>query len=302
MVRCPHKDCSDSDREFESDSSMRQHHTMVHDEQLPNSKCNNCGNKFFRKSGGSYCDDCKGNKGVNNPNYKGKVDYIDKILERAVCSENGCNESRPVALCFHHKPKYEKVGAVSRMSVTAEYSIEELKEEVEKCEVICHNCHCERHADTEPDIDNHTIDWSSYRETNIEIDGQRVFRNEHSRKFTLRNCEYCGQKFLSRVVERNRDQGKFHSLRCAGKSRKVGDKDTKLGLVKSLKKEGECSRKDCSESRPHCLQFHHIERGDKDESIQQIVGYGDMEDLKSELKKCELLCANCHKIEHSECQ
>lgn len=74
------------------------------------------------------------------------------------------------------------------MAVT-DYGIEELKEEVQKCELICRNCHRGKHTNTETEttetetndteqeekekeeIENHTIDWDSYSETDIEIDG-----------------------------------------------------------------------------------------------------------------------------------
>lgn len=75
MVQCPHKECEDANKDFQSDATMRQHHTMVHGEQLPNSECEICGDEFFRKGGGTYCDDCKDKeerrKGCNNANYRG---------------------------------------------------------------------------------------------------------------------------------------------------------------------------------------------------------------------------------------
>ena len=112
MVRCPHKECSESDKEFESDFTMRQHHTKVHDEQLPNCECSECGKDFFEKGAKKkYCNDCGHNAhyvGENNPNYKGKVEYVEDLKERSTCSGEDCDESRPVALCFHHKPEYEK--------------------------------------------------------------------------------------------------------------------------------------------------------------------------------------------------
>ena len=75
MVTCPHEECSDSDREFESDATMRQHHTKVHDEQLPNNSCDECGDEFFDKgSANKYCDDCRHEAhyvGETAPNYSG---------------------------------------------------------------------------------------------------------------------------------------------------------------------------------------------------------------------------------------
>ena len=156
MVQCPHEDCRNSDREFHSDAHMRQHHTVIHGERLPNGKCPECEEKFFKKnSKRKYCTDCgkkRTQKGSNNPNYKGKVEYVEDLKERLTCSEEGCDESRSVALCFHHKPEYEKREKVSRMAVTG-YGLEELKEEIHKCELICHKCHRERHANTNIDTE-----------------------------------------------------------------------------------------------------------------------------------------------------
>ena len=86
MVTCPHEECSDSDREFESDATMRQHHTKVHDEQLPNNSCDECGDEFFDKgSANKYCDDCRHEAhyvGETAPNYSG-------AKEKTKCKECG---------------------------------------------------------------------------------------------------------------------------------------------------------------------------------------------------------------------
>lgn len=73
MVDCPHPDCKESDKEFQSDVTMRQHHTKVHGERLPNSICKDCEKDFFREQGGKYCDECWSDDmtGENNPNYAG---------------------------------------------------------------------------------------------------------------------------------------------------------------------------------------------------------------------------------------
>jgi hypothetical protein len=46
------------------------------------------------------------------------------------------------------------------------------------------------------------------------------------------------------------------------------------------------------------LEFHHC-KGDKDFTIAN-VGNKCWELIKLELEKCELLCSNCHRIEHSD--
>ena len=76
MVKCPHPDCAESGKDFYSDVTMRQHHTKVHGQQLPNCTCNACGEDFFNKGADrKYCDDCKyeyTHQGENNPNYSAK--------------------------------------------------------------------------------------------------------------------------------------------------------------------------------------------------------------------------------------
>ena len=50
---------------------------------------------------------------------------------------------------------------------------------------------------------------------------------------------------------------------------------------------------DCGENDIRVLEFDHL--GDKTKSISDIL-HGNMEKLQNEIKKCEVVCANCHKI------
>jgi transcription elongation factor Elf1 len=56
---------------------------------------------------------------------------------------------------------------------------------------------------------------------------------------------------------------------------------------------------ECGENHPACLDFHHIDPSKKDFSISQIKQYawGD-EKIEKEIKKCIVLCANCHRKYH----
>jgi 5-methylcytosine-specific restriction endonuclease McrA len=49
---------------------MRQHHTKVHDQLLPNRECKGCGLDFYdEKAKQSFCDDCNPNAGEHNGNW-----------------------------------------------------------------------------------------------------------------------------------------------------------------------------------------------------------------------------------------
>lgn len=56
-----------------------------------------------------------------------------------------------------------------------------------------------------------------------------------------------------------------------------------------------CSR--CGFDDYRALQFHH--NGDKEQNVADMVRKSMcLESIKEEAKKCEVLCANCHQIEH----
>ncbi len=58
-----------------------------------------------------------------------------------------------------------------------------------------------------------------------------------------------------------------------------------------------CNR--CDETAPDCLVFHHT--GEKSATIASLVADGRPErEIRAEIQRCELLCANCHRREHFE--
>ncbi|SFB74115.1 HNH endonuclease [Halobiforma haloterrestris] len=63
--------CPTCGRELETERGVRQHHTKVHGESLPNRTCKGCGTAFYDpKSRQSYCDDCDPNAGEHNGNWR----------------------------------------------------------------------------------------------------------------------------------------------------------------------------------------------------------------------------------------
>ncbi|MBI2452467.1 hypothetical protein HYV50_05340 [Candidatus Pacearchaeota archaeon] len=65
------------------------------------------------------------------------IEHYKKSLKCKVCSEN-----HPAVIEFHHKK--DKKFEISYM-VANGYSIPRIREELEKCEVLCANCHRKRH-------------------------------------------------------------------------------------------------------------------------------------------------------------
>ncbi len=68
--------------------------------------------------------------------------------------------------------------------------------------------------------------------------------------------------------------------------------------ILDYKKTLKCSR--CSENHPSTIDFHH-NLGKKEMNISQMVCEGySRERIKKEVRKCEVLCSNCHRKEHSQ--
>ncbi len=60
------------------------------------------------------------------------------------CERCGYNKDYPSVYEFHHRNPDEKEFSISRRGSN---SIEKLKKEVDKCDLVCSNCHAEIHED-----------------------------------------------------------------------------------------------------------------------------------------------------------
>lgn len=55
----------------------------------------------------------------------------------------------------------------------------------------------------------------------------------------------------------------------------------------------------CGEDHPACIEFHHTDPSKKDSTISYLVKRGcKITTIKKELKKCAVVCSNCHKKIH----
>ena len=103
----------------------------------------------------------------------------------------------------------------------------------------------------------------------------------------METCSLCHNKFKDY-------QGKGRS-RCGSCNTKIRRFRAKAAAIKHLG--GVCVK--CGwQGNQAALQFHHTNPNEKNFTLGN-VGNKSWDALKMELKKCVLLCANCHAIEHS---
>jgi hypothetical protein len=54
----------------------------------------------------------------------------------------------------------------------------------------------------------------------------------------------------------------------------------------------------CGEEEPCVLDFHHLDPQFKEDGLAKLVGYSTKR-LKEEIRKCIVLCSNCHRKVHA---
>ena len=111
-------------------------------------KCSKCGKElplteYYSRGNGklrSECKDC--HKSYVKGKYNERKNIVSDIKTSQKCAK--CGESRSYVLDFHHKNPSVKDGTIARM--TSNYNkIEDIQKEIDKCIVLCSNCHREFH-------------------------------------------------------------------------------------------------------------------------------------------------------------
>lgn len=103
------------------------------------------------------------------------------------------------------------------------------------------------------------------------------------------SCRKCKNKYQKNYYKQNKNS-KF----LDAKERRDEIRSWLFEIKKSL----ECNR--CGyNNHPSALDFHHLNDSDKKSNISTLVADRcSKTTILKEIEKCEVLCANCHRIEH----
>ena len=96
-----------------------------------------------------YCYNCSPSQIQNSDaDYQGQKKRAIKhqliVYKGGKCKKCGYNKCEG-ALQFHHRDPKEKDFTISRINLSKSFSIENLYKEVDKCDLLCANCHSEEH-------------------------------------------------------------------------------------------------------------------------------------------------------------
>jgi len=101
-------------------------------------------------------------------------------------------------------------------------------------------------------------------------------------------CKECQKAYFREYYKKNK---KKH-IKAVTKT--IHYKRQQLAFIKLETGCSKCGYKE----HPSALHFHHRDPSQKKFDISRC-GYYGMEDLLNEINKCDVICANCHSIEHS---
>jgi hypothetical protein len=115
------------------------------------------------------------------------------------------------------------------------------------------------------------------------------FRNKRTgkRHTTCRDCQriYKRNFYLRRLEDYKKNSAQAH-IASVERNRKLAREYLSA-----------CHCGDCGASDVDILEFDHTERDSKDRTITQLINNGlSWTNIMTEIAKCEVRCANCHRI------
>lgn len=98
---------------------------------------------------------------------------------------------------------------------------------------------------------------------------------------------------------REYDRQRYQKVKDIRREQTKQRQEQQRELLRQLKMTLSCIR--CGfTGHPAAIQFHHREASEKSFNIADVVSRGNhsWKRVLEEIKKCDVLCANCHAIEH----
>jgi hypothetical protein len=198
---------------------------------------------------------------------------------------NKCGYSKNTAsLEFHHLNSIEKEIHPSKLMIK---NWEVIKNEIDKCILLCSNCHREEHQK----IDDRILlesEFISFQTNNL---SSHILTGRNTGK---PSCYICDT-----LITNTNLVSKKHIPICKSCNSKRTINFSKNGKIRTVEYMGGC----CSICRYNkcirALEFHHIDPSKKSKDYDKKFKLWNFEKQKQELKHCILVCSNCHRELHN---
>lgn len=114
-----------------------------------------------------------------------------------------------------------------------------------------------------------------------------------------KQCTKCGKILpITQFNWRNKAKGTRRSecKNCHSEYMKQKYQEKK-NIVQEIKSSCSCAK--CGQTRGYVLDFHHIDPNEKNDNIARLTSNNSkLDKVYDEMKKCIVLCANCHREFH----
>lgn len=134
------------------------------------------------------------------------------------------------------------------------------------------------------------------------LERRRAQDREYQKKRYQENPEYYAEyrrNNADKLRQYSKEWYENNKERHNKQTREWHRNNPKRLFVEQLKQSSNCMM--CGFSHPAALQFHHRDPSSKVEAVANMLGGKySLDDIKAEIDKCDLLCANCHAISHFE--
>jgi hypothetical protein len=128
--------------------------------------------------------------------------------------------------------------------------------------------------------------------------GSEWLTNPHH-QFIEMWCKYCNSDLsadafpIAKVTE-GKTYRRLRCVDCKAEMQRIRVEKIK-DWVRQYKSGKSCIR--CGNTDHRVLEFHHRDPAEKDKGVSELTTYS-LAMVQKEVMKCDLLCANCHRIEH----
>lgn len=112
-------------------------------------------------------------------------------------------------------------------------------------------------------------------------------RNSRKKDGLQTACKECMAEYNRLHYQRNKE---IYSAKAKENVQNIRE------YIQSIKSQLKCSI--CGEDRYWCLDFHHTNPSEKEYNISSLVHGGARQKIEEELKKCIVVCSNCHRDIH----
>lgn len=217
-----------------------------------------------------------------------KKKWFQNFKSKLSCAR--CRHPDERVLEFHHDDPAVKEISVGD-AVAKNWSSQRIEEEINKCTVLCVNCHRKHHVlSRQQPVKNQKLK-----------DEQPTHTNDHS--IEIRKCRACllpkpAAMFQSAGIVNGKQYFRHICTQCKT-SKQKDRKNVIREWLEGYKTNLSCAT--CKNDDSDLLDFHHADPTTKEITVSDAVQRGwSISKIKAEIEKCKILCGNCHRIHHHE--